>query len=331
MAMSNEELLADINEANIPTDNTAENTIGDQPITADDTTDLQATTNDGEPKGDQTNDGEPKEGEPKEGEPKGDEPNDDEPTFEITVNGEQREVTLEELQRGYNTQQAANEKFQAAAEQRKQSEHLINLLKTDPMAVLADPAIGLDPQQVAQDYLHNQTLMAEMSDTERELALAKNQLAEYQQAQTEMTEQAQQAQFDQATADYTAEYNSRIEKALTDTGLPITQNTVQHMSNYMLQILESDDPTLQNIPDSELASLVREDYVADFQKMFGQSDAKSLASILGSDTLDKIRIQGIEDASVTQSQSQAPSLSSSPASNKKMTQDEWNTYLDGIK
>ena len=96
----------------------------------------------------------------------------------MKVNGKEVEVSIEELKKRYEHAQAANEKFQKAAEIQKQYQQsqqeiqkvkgVFEQLQKSPQAFfeLAD-ALGVDLDKVAHEHVLKQYKLASMSDEER--------------------------------------------------------------------------------------------------------------------------------------------------------------------
>lgn len=96
----------------------------------------------------------------------------------VKVNGKEVEVSIEELKKRYEHAQAANEKFQKAAEIQKQYQQsqqeiqkvkgVFEQLQKSPQAFfeLAD-ALGVDLDKVAHEHVLKQYKLASMSDEER--------------------------------------------------------------------------------------------------------------------------------------------------------------------
>ena len=76
--------------------------------------------------------------------------------FKVKINGEDIEVSEEELKAGYQTRKASDEKFREAAMSKKQAEEFINLLRTNPRKVLSNPNLGIDVRKFAEEYLVEQ-------------------------------------------------------------------------------------------------------------------------------------------------------------------------------
>lgn len=254
-------------------------------------------------------------------------------TYTVKVNGEEQTVSLEELQKGYSTNQAAQQKFQDATLARKQAEEFINILKTDPMAVLSRPELGIDLRQLSEQYLAEQINYEQLTDEQKELMSARQQLQAVEQEKRAREQAEHDANLQQLTQQYQEEYNTRINTSLTEAGLPVTEATIRRMAGYMSEALGSDDPAIAKLDDKDLVELVREDYINDFKQMFGASDAQTLTNILGSDVANKIRQADIEKvtgkpASRTAKPVKGKGRKVEPE--KKMGTQEWEDFLDSF-
>ena len=96
--------------------------------------------------------------------------------YRVKIDGQEMEVDESELLAGYQRAKAANKRFEEAAKQRKQAEHFLKLLRTDPVKVLQHPEVGHDVRQLAEDYLAEIIKKEKMSPEEREKAELKEKL-----------------------------------------------------------------------------------------------------------------------------------------------------------
>ena len=75
--------------------------------------------------------------------------------YQLKVNNKVRDIELdlgndEEVQKYLQKAMGADERFQEAAQVRKQMDQLIHELKTNPMAILKHKALGLDIKKMAE-------------------------------------------------------------------------------------------------------------------------------------------------------------------------------------
>ena len=267
-------------------------------------------------------------------EPAGEETDEPAPeVFKVKIDGEETEVSREELLRGYSTNKAAQQKFQDASVARKQAEEFINILKTDPMSILTRPELGIDMRQLSEHYLADQLNYEQLSEEQKELLNARQQLAQVEQDKRAREQQEYDANVEKLANEYQEEYTTRINTALTDASLPVTEATIRRMANYLSEALSSDDPAIQKLSDVDIVELVREDYVADIKSMLGEANAETLQNMLGSDISKTLR-----QADIAQLKGKPPSRTSKPVKGKqrgkeepkKMNTNEWNDFLDSF-
>jgi hypothetical protein len=132
-----------------------------------------------------------------------DEDNEDEETdadekpkaFKVKVDGEEVEVTLDELKRDYSGQKYIQKGMQQAAEARKQAEALFNTLQSERQQFFAtvqqvqQQGLMTPPQKPSEDLL-NKDPIGYMQENAR----YEKQLASYQQQMTQLRDQAQRQQ-----------------------------------------------------------------------------------------------------------------------------------------
>lgn len=215
-------------------------------------------------------------------------------TFKLKVDGEELEVTEEELLRGFQLRKASDKRFQEAADLRKKAEEVINLLKTDPRKALQHPEIGVDTRSLAEEILKEHLDLELMDENERKIHELQQKLktAEEQKKQEEVDKQRQEAE--RLEIEYAEQYQKDINSALEGSGLPKTNYTMNRMIHYMQQAIDYG----YEASAKDIVELVREDYHSDIKQMFSAADATILARILGEDGLKKVRgvdVQRLKD------------------------------------
>lgn len=251
--------------------------------------------------------------------------------YTVKVNGEDVQVTEEELIGSYQVRKASDAKFQEAAAARKQAEEFIHLLKTDPRKVLTNPTLGLDVRKFAEDFLVEQLQEEMMDPKDRELMQARKQLEEYENEKKRKEQEAQEAEALELRNKYTEEYQTSIVDALSSSGLPKTEHTVKRMAYYMHQGLKRG----YNLGAGDVVDLVKQDYINEQKSMYGQLDGDSLVELLGPEVADKIRKHDVSKVTKkrppTVPQTQPTSKSPREKPSKKITKDDWKAKLERIK
>ncbi len=252
--------------------------------------------------------------------------------YSMKVDGKDVEVSLDELKAGYGKASAADAKFRDAAFARKQAEEFITQLKTDPWKVLNDPSLGLDTQNMAREYLQKQLDFEQLSDEQKELIDARQKLADYEDFKRQQEEQQHNNKMAELEAQYHQQFTTEIHGALEADGLPVTEATVRRMANYMSEAMNSDDPAVQALTAKDVTELVREDYMLDFKQLLGASDAETIQAILGDDVALQLRKADVAKLTAGDTKTTKPVKAASGNNKKstKMTQDEFDSYLDSF-
>jgi len=209
-----------------------------------------------------------------------------EPTkYKVKVDGEEIEVTLEDMQRDYQLRRASDKKFQDAAAIKAQAEEFLEALRTDPRKVLEHPNINADIRALAEEILSEQLEDEMLDPKDREIKKLQREL-EAREAEKKAEEDAKTTTKQKAEeAELLAGYEKQIDTALSTSGLPNTSFTIDRMAYYMQQAVRSG----YDLTAADVVPLVKEDYINDFKKFFAGSDDKVIAEILGGPAMKKIR------------------------------------------
>ncbi len=256
-----------------------------------------------------------------------------ETVYTVKIDGEEVEVSLEQLQQGYTHGKAADAKFRDAAFARKQAEEFVSMLKTDPWKVLNDPSLGIDTRKMAEEYLARQMEHEALTDDERELLEARKQLAQFETSRKEQEQSNYDRQMTELEGQYHDEYTVQISTALEEDGLPVTEATVRRMASYMSEALTSDNPAVKSLTAKDITALVREDYMTDFKSMFGSADAETLQAILGDDLTKTLRKADVQKLTSRNNRTKKPVKKASGKSktvNKSFNQNTFDNFLDSI-
>lgn len=256
--------------------------------------------------------------------------------FTVKVDGEDVEVSLDDLMKGYSTQSAAMKKFNDAAKMRQQSEAFIKTLQSDPWTVMKE--LGLNPRELAEHYLVAQLEEEMLDPKDREVRDMKKKLSQYE----EMEKAAKQAEEQQKMAELyektAADIQTNIIGALEKSGLPKSDATIARAAYYMNQILSSadySDEVKANVTFDDIMDLVRKDYEAEIRSLFGNSSIEQLVKIVGDEPVKKIRQWDIErvkrrETPKTPENQPAPKTKGKEP-NKKLSAEEFRKYLESMK
>lgn len=251
--------------------------------------------------------------------------------FKVKVNGQEMEVDEQELLTGYQTRKSADEKFREASMSKKQAEEFVNLLRTNPLKVLNNPNLGIDMKKLAEDYLIAQMEEESLSPEQRELKEAKSKLQSFEEEKKRIESEKEEAAKAELRQRHTESYTKDITSALETSGLPRTEHTVKRMAYYMHQALKRG----YDLSASDVADLVKQDYINEHKSLFGGLDGDMLLKLLGDDVANKIRkhdvskIKNVEKQLSRPAQPQQGGQPSQPS--KKISKEEWKKRMDELK
>lgn len=253
-----------------------------------------------------------------------------------TVDGADVEIDLSDekaldalIQKGLG----ADKRFKEASKWRQESEMLVELLRTNPMAVIekAMEMSGGDKKKardIVENWLWENHIKLEQMTPEQKKAHEQQQELERLRSDKKKQEQAeQQKKFEELRQTYRQTFERDIMGALETGGLPKTTRTVQRMAYYMHQALK----TGVKLEAKDVLPLVRQDYEADIKDLFGPMNGEMLAKLLGDETLKKIREHDLAKVRGGGGQPPAQPPAAPPAAPKEkeiLTPDQWRERLD---
>lgn len=218
----------------------------------------------------------------------------------VKVNGKEKNIPIEELVDRYQRGEGANEKFEQAAQIRKQAESVLVALKKNPLAVLRHPALGIEPaalRGMMEKALYEEIQYEQMTPEQREAVDNKRRLETIEAEKETLSQEKAARDKAELQRQYSEEYNKQIVQALEKSDLPKTAYTVKRMAYYMSQVLKAynakykgnrEAPPLR-MPMEKIVELVSADRQKDLAEMTSSMDAEGLVSMLGKDTLKKLR------------------------------------------
>ena len=271
----------------------------------------------------------PKNSAPK-GEQKSEAQKEAERKLKLKINGQEREYSESEVIRRAQLAESAQERYQKAAEMQRQAEQFVEALRSDPLAVLTHPELGLNFREVAEKFLGDQVRREMMDPVERELEELRQFKQEQERRHQEAEEQTltkrqqeEQARLQQQTIEY---YDRKITEVLKASDLPKTPHTVKRVAEVLRNAVENGFEL-----DIETAvDLVRDDYQTDVGAMLGSLEAPQLIKALGPQNVKKImdhevaRLKALRDnRPVNAAPKPAPDSSSRQSDSRMLKQSDW--------
>lgn len=253
--------------------------------------------------------------------------------FKVKVDGDELEIDEAQLIADYQTNRAAQARFQEAAKLRKSAEEVIQLLKTDPRAALRHPAIQADERALAEAILAEQLEEELLDPKDKQIKQLQRELQQRAADEKKAKDAAESEALTKAEAQYVESYQRDISAALTNGGLPVTNATVRSMTGYLQNALEAG----YDMQPNQVVDLVKQDYQKQLKELFSASDATTIASLLGEDGLKKVRAADIgrlkspQQTTPTPPPDQQGQSKPAAAERKQKVSDFFNDLKKGLK
>lgn len=199
------------------------------------------------------------------------------------VNGQEIEVSEEDILRDYQKYKAADSKLKEAATMKKQLEGFVSYLKENPKEGLKQ--LGVDPRKFSEDTLLAYLEDEMMDPKDKELKTTKQRLAELEAKENEEKERMKEAEMAQLEKQYADSYSNSIIAALDAENIPRTPFTIRRMASYMAEGLKRG----VDLSPADVVRQVKKDYSEDYATIFKGMNPEDIISIFGDDLIKKIR------------------------------------------
>jgi hypothetical protein len=259
--------------------------------------------------------------------------------MKLKVNGREVEMDEGEVIRRAQLAESAQQRYQEAAQLKKQAEQFFEALLQDPKSVLMHPDVAqkINFRELAEEYLSTELKRELMDPVERELEelreFKRKQEEELTNKQKQEQETVKQRQIREMQQRAAKEYDTKITEALSQSNLPKTAYTVKRVAEILLNAQKSGFD--MDIPTA--VDMVREGYNTDLQAMIGNLPPDMIIKMFGDDLIKKLRKHDLaqlkarakpQEQPVEGVPQHTPSPRSKPdAEPKYMKPDEWKEML----
>jgi hypothetical protein len=206
--------------------------------------------------------------------------------YKLKVDGkeEEWEGTDEDIQRELQLAKKARKEIQTSSELKKELAQFLQMLKTDPRSVLADPSIGVDLKAFAQQIINEQIEEELKSPEQREKEKLERELEELRKFHKEQEEARRTDEYNRLVQKTEQELEEQVASALETSGLPKTPYILKRMSDVMLSGLEND----KEVSPKQALAIVRREMHKDLKDMFSVSPEDLIEELIGSDNIKRL-------------------------------------------
>lgn len=215
--------------------------------------------------------------------------------FQLKVNNKIKDVEIdlgneEEVKKYLQKALAADEKFAQAAQTQKMMEALIVALKTDPIAVLSHPDLGVDVKKLAEMILTKELEDAQKTPEQKRIEELERILKEKEEKERMLEEQRKMAELDKLEKEIMVSLEKDIDEALKSSSLPKSPYVVKRLASTLLDAIELG---YTDVTVKQILPFVEQQIYSELQQIFDVSPDTVLPSLLekfaGKKNLDRYR------------------------------------------
>lgn len=193
------------------------------------------------------------------------------------------------IKRQKELEKGSYERFQQAAQIRKQTEALIQAAKTNPAEFLRQT--GVDPEEFAKSYVQDRIKYYEMTPTERQLMEANQKLSEYEEEKLQSSKKQEQQVYQQKVEQFQEYFDNQFSQAMTQVNLPKTPQAVKRMAEKLEVYLSNGVP----VDIIDVAREIKQDYIDEYNSTLNEWDDESFDKALGEKARERVRMRLTQD------------------------------------
>jgi len=209
---------------------------------------------------------------------------------------------------------------------------LIENLKVNPRKALSDPRYGIDLYKLAEETLLEKIQQDMLTPEQKKIHDYEKRFKEIEEKENLEKERKEQQKLTEAESHWMNHYDKMFHEALTTSGLPKTPRTIKRMAEVAAVSVEKGN----EIDAKVLASILRDDYMAELKDLLSAADEDSILSLVGDEIGNKIRKADLKRLKAqptlgSVSVSRNSTRPSAIRTEKKISSDEWRAQIERIK
>lgn len=225
--------------------------------------------------------------------------------YSLKVNNKVKDIELDlsndaEIQKYLQKALAADEKFQEAANIKKGFAALIEQIKTNPLAILTHPDIGVDVKALATQVLAKEMEELEKSPEQKRIEELEKKLKEKEEYEKKLEEERRQAELAKLEEEAVAELDMQITQALEKSDLPKSPYVVKRIADTMYNAMRLG---YSDVTVEQIMPYVEEQITSELQALFDaapdQTAKKLMEKFVGKKNLDRVRKASLAKAKPT--------------------------------
>jgi len=206
----------------------------------------------------------------------------------VKVEGQERELTLDELKRDYQLREASNKRFQEASQKEKRAQPIIDALEKKEFRKLLQHVPEAEFKAFMEDYLLEKYDYDALPEHEKRRIAAEERTAALEAEIERRDEDKNKAGYQRALADAATSIDVEIAEAIQKLGKKATPQLVGRMVDDMIAAYETSDGKVR-LPAAKAAELAQKRLDRDVDAYLSEMAPDEIVSRLPPQMLDAIR------------------------------------------
>jgi len=211
--------------------------------------------------------------------------------YELKVNNKSKEIEIdldndEEVRKYLQKAMASEERFQEAAMTRKQAEQLIETLRTNPLAILKHPDLGLDIKKLAEQVLMEELEEADKSPEQKRIEELEKALKSREEREKALEDEKREAEMSKMQQEAMQQLDEDISAAIATSNLPKSPYVIKRIADTMIEAVNMG---YTDVTVKDIMPLVEEQVTSEIQRLFEESPDEVFEKIVGKKKLDSYR------------------------------------------
>lgn len=228
--------------------------------------------------------------------------------YKAKVNGKEMSLDLgdDEVVQYIQKAMAADEKFEEASMTRKQVENFIKQLKSDPLAVLRHPELGINIKDLAEKVLLEELREAEKSPEQKKLDEMERKLRDYEEQAKKLESEKRDTELKRIQSEQFKRFDDEIVTALDSTSLPKSGYVVKRIVDTLIEatnlVDENGKQLYPNIKVKDIMPYIEDVVGKELNEMFDSMPSDKFEKIAGKhmNNLRKSRVAKAKTSSVSE-------------------------------
>lgn len=252
--------------------------------------------------------------------------------FAIKVDGEVLELSKEEMVKYAQLGKAGQSRMEEAARIKQEALQLVQMLRTDPESVLADPYIlGSEDKviELAQKILSRKLEDEQKSPEAKEKEKLERELEDLRRKVKDDEEKRQASEYERLIQQQEAQLEEQITDALETSGLPKSPFVLKRLADVMLAAAENE----KDISPKQALNIVKREMQKDVQEYMNALGEDELETYISEEKVKKLRQRQLAKVKAAQASAPKPAevkeFASAPVEIKKPEKINMKKFLRG--